>query len=130
MNESNEEAYLALVRSWERGGAEEVCAKIRELFTDATVWVQPGLPTTTGPDEAIAIVQTWGGGFASYEVEIRDVASTTPKFSWSASRPSGTPTARSSSRYPSSVWRSSATARSPIGTSTTTARPCQGSARD
>jgi limonene-1,2-epoxide hydrolase len=76
MNESNEQAYLGLVRSWERGGAAEVCATIRELFTDATVWVQPGLPTTTGPDEAIAIVQSWGSGFASYEVEIRHVAST------------------------------------------------------
>jgi limonene-1,2-epoxide hydrolase len=76
MNESNEQAYLGLLRSWERGGAAEVCAKIRELFTDTTVWVQPGLPTTTGADEAIAIVQTWGAGFASYEVEIRYVAST------------------------------------------------------
>ena len=76
MNESNEHAYLGLLRSWERGGNEEVCAKIRELFTDDTVWVQPGLPTTTGPDEAIAIVKTWGAGFASYGVEIRHVAST------------------------------------------------------
>ena len=76
MNESNEQAYLELLRSWERGGAAEVCAKIRDLFTDATVWVQPGLPTTTGPDEAIAIVQTWGAAFASYELDIRHVAST------------------------------------------------------
>ena len=75
MNESNEQAYLALVRPWERGGAAEVCAKIRELFTDTTVRVQPGLPTTTGPDEAIAIVQSWGTGFATYETEIRHVAS-------------------------------------------------------
>jgi len=75
MNESNEQAYLGLVRSWERGGAAEVCAQIRQLFTDTTVWVQPGLPTTTGPDEAIAIVQSWGAGFASYEVEIRHIAS-------------------------------------------------------
>ena len=75
MNKSNEQAYLELLRSWERGGAAEVCSKIRDLFTDATVWVQPGLPTTTGPDEAIAIVQTWGAAFASYELEIRHVAS-------------------------------------------------------
>ena len=76
MNESNEQAYLRLLQSWARGGAAEVCATIRDLFTDTTVWVQPGLPTTTGPDEAIAIVQSWGSGFASYEVEIRHVAST------------------------------------------------------
>jgi limonene-1,2-epoxide hydrolase len=75
MSESNQRAYLGLLRSWERGGVDEVCAQIRQLFTDTTVWVQPGLPTTTGADEAIAIVQTWGAGFASYEVEIRHVAS-------------------------------------------------------
>ena len=76
MNESNQQAFFELVTSWERGGQAEVCAKIRELFTDATVWVQPGLPTTTGADEAIAIVQSWGAGFASYEVEVRHIAST------------------------------------------------------
>jgi limonene-1,2-epoxide hydrolase len=76
MNESNQQAFLALITSWERGGQAEVCAKIRELFTDDTVWVQPGLPTTTGPDEAIAIVQSWGAGFATYETEIRHIAST------------------------------------------------------
>src|SRR5262245_25468130 len=74
--ESIEQAYRRLISSWQRGGADEVCATIRELFTDSTVWVQPGLPTTTGADEAIAIVRSWGGGFASYEVEIRHVAST------------------------------------------------------
>ena len=76
MNESNQQAFFALVTSWERGGQAEVCAQIRKLFTDSTVWVQPGLPTTTGVDEAIAIVQSWGAGFASYEVEIRHIAST------------------------------------------------------
>ncbi|MEO8696375.1 MAG: limonene-1,2-epoxide hydrolase family protein [Acidimicrobiales bacterium] len=76
MNKNNEQAYLELVSSWERGGSAEVCAKIGELFTDDTVWVQPGLPTTTGAGEAIALVQTWGAGFAGYEVEIRHVAST------------------------------------------------------
>jgi limonene-1,2-epoxide hydrolase len=76
MGTSNEEAYLGLIRSWEDGGSERVCAKIRELFTDDTVWVQPGLPTATGPDEAIAIVNTWGQAFANYELEVRHVAST------------------------------------------------------
>ena len=76
MNESNEEAYLGLLHAWERGGAGEMSAKIRELFTDTTVWVQPGLPTTTGTDEAIAIVQGWGVTFSSYELELHHVAST------------------------------------------------------
>ena len=76
MNESNEQAYLGLLHAWVSGGADAMCAKIRELFTDTTVWVQPGLPTTTGPDEAIAIVRSWGVTFASYELEVRHVAST------------------------------------------------------
>jgi limonene-1,2-epoxide hydrolase len=76
MNAQNERAFLGLITSWERGGQAEVCANIRELFTDETVWVQPGLPTTTGVDEAIAIVRGWGAGFASYEVEVRHLAST------------------------------------------------------
>ena len=76
MNDSNEQAYLGLLHAWVRGGADAMCAKIRELFTDTTVWVQPGLPTTTGPDAAIAIVRTWGVSFSSYELELRHVAST------------------------------------------------------
>ena len=76
MNDSNEQAYLGLLRAWVHGGADAMCAKIRELFTDTTVWVQPGLPTATGADEAIAIVQTWGAAFSSYDLEIRHVAST------------------------------------------------------
>ena len=75
MGESNEQAYLGLIRSWERGGLDEVCASIRKLFTDTTVWVQPGLPTATGPDEAIAIVRGWGAASSSYELEVRHVAS-------------------------------------------------------
>ena len=76
MDKSDEAAYLDLIRSWEDGGSERVCAMIRELFTDDTVWVQPGLPTATGADEAIAIVKTWGQAFSNYELEVRHVAST------------------------------------------------------
>ncbi len=76
MNETNEQAFLSLVRAWDDGGQERVRAKIRELFTDSTVWVQPGLPTAVGPDEAIAIVDTWGAAFANYELEVSHVAST------------------------------------------------------
>ena len=76
MNESNEQAYVGLIRAWEDGGSAHVCEKIRELFTDTTVWVQTGLPTATGPDEAIAIVETWAAAFANDELEERHVAST------------------------------------------------------
>lgn len=75
MGETDEQAYLGLIRAWVDGGSDLVCAKIRELFTDTTVWVQPGLPTATGAEEAVAIVQTWGAAFANYELEVRHVAS-------------------------------------------------------
>jgi limonene-1,2-epoxide hydrolase len=76
MGEAIEQAYLGLLHAWEHGGADAMSAKIRELFTDDTVWVQPGLATTTGPDEAIAIVQSWGIAFATFELDIRHVVST------------------------------------------------------
>ena len=76
MNESNEQLYLGLLHAWESGGADGMIEQIRELFTDDCVWHQPSLATTTGPDEAIAIVQTWGAAFSTFELEVRHVAST------------------------------------------------------
>jgi limonene-1,2-epoxide hydrolase len=76
MSETNEQLFLGLLHAWETGGADACIEKIRELFTDDCVWHQPSLATTTGPDEAIAIVQTWGAAFSTFELEIRNVAST------------------------------------------------------
>jgi limonene-1,2-epoxide hydrolase len=76
MSEAIEQAYLGLLHAWETGGADAMSEKIRELFTEDTVWVQPGLATTTGPDEAIKIVQSWGQAFAVFELDVRHVAST------------------------------------------------------
>ena len=64
MSESNEQLFLGLLHAWETDGADGCIAQIRELFTDDCVWHQPSLATTTGPDEAIAIVQTWGAAFS------------------------------------------------------------------
>jgi len=49
---SNEQTILDLVATWEHGN-EEFNARVWELFTDDCTWVQPGLPTTTGPQEAV-----------------------------------------------------------------------------
>jgi len=76
MSESNEQLFLGLLHAWETDGADGCIAQIRELFTDDCVWHQPSLATTTGPDEAIAIVQTWGAAFSTFELEVRHVAST------------------------------------------------------
>jgi len=75
VDESNEQAFTRLLRSWEQGGVPQVLAMIRELFTDDTVWVQPGLPTTTGVEQAIALASAWGAASGGYELELRHVAS-------------------------------------------------------
>jgi limonene-1,2-epoxide hydrolase len=76
MNERNEQLYLGLLHAWESGGADAMAAQIRALFTDDCVWHQPSLATTTGPDEAIAIVESWGAAFSTFELEVKHVAST------------------------------------------------------
>jgi limonene-1,2-epoxide hydrolase len=76
MRSTDEAAFLALVTAFPDGGLDLVCERIGELFTDTTVWVQPGLPTVVGADAAIQLVRTWGAGFTGYQLEIRNVAST------------------------------------------------------
>jgi limonene-1,2-epoxide hydrolase len=76
MSTSNEQLFLGLLHAWESGGADACIERVRELFTDDTVWVQPGLPTATGADEAIAIMRSWGAAFTTFELEVRHVAST------------------------------------------------------
>ena len=75
MDDRDEKAFLGLVRAWSEGGSALVCARIRELFSDRTVWVQPGLPTVVGVEAAVELVQTWGAAFSDYELEVRHVAS-------------------------------------------------------
>jgi limonene-1,2-epoxide hydrolase len=52
---SNEQTFLAFCDTWEQGNAA-FAVGVRELFTDDCTWVQPGLPTTTGPDEAVGLM--------------------------------------------------------------------------
>jgi limonene-1,2-epoxide hydrolase len=49
---SNEQTFRKFLDSWEQGN-QAFAAVVRELFTDDCTWSQPGLPTTTGPQEAI-----------------------------------------------------------------------------
>lgn len=51
-------------------------AAVREYFTEDCVWQQSGLPTTTGPEEAVALLGslTDSIGLASIEVEYLHVA--------------------------------------------------------
>jgi limonene-1,2-epoxide hydrolase len=68
------EAFLALLASWSEGNAA-FAAGIRELFAEDCVWDQPPLGGTTGPDEAIALVQGLdASGFAAIRIECRNVA--------------------------------------------------------
>jgi limonene-1,2-epoxide hydrolase len=49
---SNEQTFLEFIATWEHGN-QGFADRVRELFTDDCTWVQPGLPTTTGPQEAV-----------------------------------------------------------------------------
>ena len=51
---SNEQTFLDLIATWEHG-PRIFNERVRELFTHDCIWIQPGIPTTTGPDEAIAL---------------------------------------------------------------------------
>jgi limonene-1,2-epoxide hydrolase len=56
MSDPDVTTFLDLLASWVEGNG--VFAQgIRELFADDCVWDQPPMATTTGPDEAIALVQ-------------------------------------------------------------------------
>jgi limonene-1,2-epoxide hydrolase len=52
-------------------------AAVRKYFADDCVWGQSGLPTTTGPEEAVALLDSLVDsiGLASLEVEYLHVAS-------------------------------------------------------
>jgi limonene-1,2-epoxide hydrolase len=52
-------------------------AAVRKYFADDCVWQQSGLPTTTGPEEAVALLDSLADsiGLASIEVEYLNVAS-------------------------------------------------------
>src|SRR5262245_13955199 len=52
-------------------------AALLKYFTDDCVWQQSGFPTTTGPDEAVALLDSLVDsiGLASLEVEYLHVAS-------------------------------------------------------
>jgi limonene-1,2-epoxide hydrolase len=51
-------------------------AAVREHFADDCVWEQSGLPTTTGPEEAVALLDSLveSLGMARIDVEYRHVA--------------------------------------------------------
>ena len=52
-------------------------AAVRKYFTDDCVWQQSGMPTTTGPDEAVALLDSLVDsiGLATLDVEYLHVAS-------------------------------------------------------
>ncbi|MDP9183803.1 MAG: nuclear transport factor 2 family protein [Actinomycetota bacterium] len=57
---------------------EAAQAAVRKHFTKDCVWEQSGFPTTTGPEEAVALLASLveSMGMASIDVEYRHVAST------------------------------------------------------
>jgi limonene-1,2-epoxide hydrolase len=74
MADGNEGALRAVIAAWGQSGAAAQDA-IRRTFTDDCVWVQPGLPTTTGPEEAAGLLATFEEmGFRTIDVDYLNVA--------------------------------------------------------
>ena len=76
MSDSNEAALLAVIKSWSEG-LDATIAATRKYFADDCVWEQPGLPTTTGPEEAVQLATSLlnGDTFSALEAEYRNVVS-------------------------------------------------------
>ena len=76
MTNSNEAVVLSAIKSWNEG-VEATTEAIRKYFTDDCVWEQPGLPTTTGPEEAVQLAVSMLNGevFSGLDVEYRNVVS-------------------------------------------------------
>jgi limonene-1,2-epoxide hydrolase len=74
MADGNEGVLREVIAAWGESAAASADA-IRRSFTDDCVWLQPGLPTTTGPEEAVGLL-AWMDemGFSSIDVEYRNVA--------------------------------------------------------
>jgi limonene-1,2-epoxide hydrolase len=56
MGNRNQDTIVGVLKSW-REGNDAAAAKVREHFTDDCVWEQSSLPTTTGPEEAAALIK-------------------------------------------------------------------------
>jgi limonene-1,2-epoxide hydrolase len=73
---SNDEATIVgILDAWANGhdaAAEQVIAH----FAPGCTWIQPGMPTTTGPDEAIALIKGFAAmDCAAIKVDVHNVAS-------------------------------------------------------
>jgi limonene-1,2-epoxide hydrolase len=74
MSDSNESVLREVIASWGNGLAASA-EVIRKHFADDCVWVNPGFPTTTGPEEAAGLLDWFDtNGFTGVDVEFRNVA--------------------------------------------------------
>jgi limonene-1,2-epoxide hydrolase len=57
-------------------GREAGCAAVQRLFAEGCVWSSPGMPVTTGPAEAIELIERYEGeaGIHSTEMQILNLA--------------------------------------------------------
>ena len=75
MATKNEETIIAILEAWGRG-SDAAAEQIAAHFAPDCKWVQPGIATTTGPDEAIALIKGLGAmDSVSIKVDFHNVAS-------------------------------------------------------
>ena len=69
----NEDVIRAVLLSWSQGH-DAIAAAMHEHFTSDCVLEQIGVPTTTGPDEAVELFRGLGAmGLRGIDVEYRNV---------------------------------------------------------
>jgi limonene-1,2-epoxide hydrolase len=70
MGTSNQDTISSLLGAWRQGNAA-AAAEVRKHFTDDCVWEQTAMPTTTGPDEAVALIESMNGmGLKAVNIDI------------------------------------------------------------
>lgn len=75
MASKDEQAIVGLLTAW-GSGHEAAAEQVRAHFAADCKWIQPGMPTTTGPDEAIGLIKGFEAmDFASIKVDFNNVAS-------------------------------------------------------
>ena len=75
MTMTNEEVLRAVLLSWSQGH-DAIAEAFREHFTSDCVFEQVGVPTTTGPEEAVELFRGLGQlGLRGIDVDYRNVVS-------------------------------------------------------
>jgi limonene-1,2-epoxide hydrolase len=70
MSTPNQNTIVGLLKSWSEGN-DAAAAKVRAHFTDDCAWEQSSLPTSTGPEEGAALIESMSEmGLKAVNIEV------------------------------------------------------------